>query len=66
MPGALTKDEARAAFADAINNITGSTTSCSDYSTDTVDAKSQYQGLTTYETDMNASGDCTSRDGEST
>ncbi|GLY20119.1 hypothetical protein Kisp01_71330 [Kineosporia sp. NBRC 101677] len=64
MPGALTKDEARAAFADAINNITGSYNNC-DY-TDTVDAKSQYQGTTTYEADMNASGSCTSRDGQST
>lgn len=64
MPGALTRSAAQGAFADAINNITGSYNNCG-YS-DTVGASSAYQGTTTYETDMNASGDCTDRDEKST
>lgn len=64
MPGALSRDDARAAFADAINNITGSYNNCG-YS-DTVDAKSAYQGTTTYESDMSSTGSCTDRDGKST
>lgn len=64
MPGALSRSDAQVAFADAINNITGSYNSCG-YS-DTVDAKSSYKGTTTYESDMNSSGDCTDRDGKST
>ncbi|WP_235504460.1 matrixin family metalloprotease [Nostocoides sp. Soil756] len=64
MPGALSRSEAQAAFADAINNITGSYNNCG-YS-DTVDAKSAYQGTTTYESDMSSTGACTDRDGKST
>jgi hypothetical protein len=64
MPGGLTRSAAQTAFADAINNITGSYNSCG--LSDTVGASSSYQGTTTYEADMNASGDCTDRDGQST
>ncbi|WP_405724651.1 matrixin family metalloprotease [Streptomyces sp. NBC_01537] len=64
MPGAMTQSEAHTAFADAINNITGSYNNCG-YS-DTVSATAAYQGTTTYEADINSSGDCTDRDGKST
>ncbi len=64
MPGGLSRSAAKTAFADAINNITGSYNNCG-YS-DTVDAASHYAGTTSYETDMNSSGDCTSRDKKST
>ena len=64
MPGGLSTSAAASAFADAINNITGSTNNCS-YS-DQVSAQSAYKGTTTYEADINSSGICTDRDGKST
>ncbi|MFC7220161.1 peptidase M10 [Streptomyces polyrhachis] len=64
MPGALSQYNARLAFADAIDNITGSYNNCG--YTDQVDASSSYQGTTTYEADINSSSQCTSRDGKST
>ncbi|GAB3196299.1 hypothetical protein GCM10027062_05230 [Nocardioides hungaricus] len=66
MPGALSRSAAQQAFANAVNNITGSETDCSAYSADEVDASASYQGTTSYETDMNSSGDCTDRDEKST
>jgi hypothetical protein len=64
MPGGLSQSAAQTAFADAINNITGSYNDCG--LSDSVGASSSYKGTTTYEADMNASGDCTDRDGRST
>lgn len=64
MPAALSRSNAQKAFADAINNITGSYDNCG-YS-DTVDAHSHYSGTTTYESDINNSGTCTDRDKKST
>ncbi|TCC55180.1 matrixin family metalloprotease [Kribbella pittospori] len=64
MPGALSQSKAQAAFADVINNITGSYNDCG--YTDQVSALSQYMGTTTYESDISSSTTCTERDGEST
>lgn len=64
MPGALTQAQAQAAFADAINNITGTYNDCG--IADTVDAKSSYGGTSTYEADINASSQCTPRDKQNT
>jgi hypothetical protein len=59
IPGGLSREDARAAFADAINNITGVNTDCGD--DDQVDASSKYSGFTSLESNMNSSGDCLSR-----
>ncbi|MFF3886501.1 matrixin family metalloprotease [Streptomyces sp. NPDC001914] len=64
MPGALSKSDAATAFADAINNITGSYNNCG--LEDQVNASASYQGTTTYEADINSSGTCTEEDGKST
>jgi hypothetical protein len=64
MPGALSRADAKAAFADAINNITQSYNNC-DYS-DSVSAKSQYEGYTTWESDISSTSTCTTPDGRST
>ncbi|YAL82836.1 hypothetical protein ACMYYO_13065 [Dermacoccaceae bacterium W4C1] len=64
MPGALSRSNAQKAFADAINNITGSYNNCG--YTDQVSAKSSYKGTTTYEADVNSNNECTARDGKST
>ncbi|MFF5722515.1 matrixin family metalloprotease [[Kitasatospora] papulosa] len=64
MPGGLSRGSAQAAFADAINNITGSYNNCG-YG-DSVSASSHYSGTTTYEADINSSSSCTARDGKST
>ncbi|MEV0801635.1 matrixin family metalloprotease [Kribbella sp. NPDC050281] len=64
MPGALSQSKAQAAFADVINNITGSYNDCG--LTDQVSALSQYMGTTTYESDISSSTTCTTPDGEST
>ncbi|WP_329001136.1 matrixin family metalloprotease [Kribbella sp. NBC_00709] len=64
MPGALSRSKAQAAFADVINNITGSYNDCG--YTDQVSALSQYMGTTTYESDISSSTTCTTPDGEST
>ncbi len=60
----MSVSEATTAFTDAINNITATYTSCSGYS-DVVSASHSYEGTTTYESDMNSSGDCTLADGVS-
>lgn len=64
MPGGLSRSAAKKAFADAINNITGSYNNCG-YS-DQVDAHSHYSGRTSYEADINSHNVCTKRDGKST
>ena len=64
MPGALSRSRAKAAFADAINNITGSYNNC--HYSDQVGAKSHYSGTTSYEADINSRGVCTKRDKKST
>jgi len=64
MPAGLTQSAAAHYFEDAVNNITDSYNDCG--LTDTVSAKESYQGTTTYEADINSSGDCTSRDHKST
>lgn len=67
MPGSLSQANAQKAFADAINNITGSYNDCG--YTDQVSATSQYMGTTTYESDMTAANTCAAyadRDGKST
>ncbi|MDI3408299.1 matrixin family metalloprotease [Streptomyces cavernicola] len=64
MPGALTQTSAATAFADAINNITGSYNDCG--LADEVGASSNYQGSTSYESDMTSSATCTEEDGKST
>jgi hypothetical protein len=62
-PAALTVAEAKAAYADAINNMTQTTDTCG-YS-DEVDAAASYGGTTTVESDMDASGNCLSPDSKS-
>ncbi|WP_229859184.1 matrixin family metalloprotease [Streptomyces poonensis] len=64
MPGGLSRSAAKDAFADAINNITGSYNNCG--YTDQVDASASYKGTTTYEADISKSNACTDRDGKST
>jgi hypothetical protein len=64
MPGALSRDDAKVAFTDAINNITGGYNDCG--IADTIDAKSTYKGTTTNEADVSSSSVCTDRDGKST
>ena len=64
MPGGLSQSAAQTAFADALNNITGSYNNCS-YS-DQVSAQSHYEGTTTYESDIDSSGNCSARDEKST
>ncbi|RNL80292.1 peptidase M10 [Nocardioides marmorisolisilvae] len=63
-PGALTQAQAHSAFADIMDNITGSTNSCG--LSDQVSAAQTYMGYTTTEADINSSGECTARDGTST
>lgn len=68
MPGALSRTQARSAFADAINNITDQSTHCH-VSADRVGARSDYQGRTSYEADIAVRDGrtvCTARDGKST
>lgn len=64
MPGALTKSEAATAFADAINNITGSYNTCG--LDDEVGASASYKGTHTYESDVDSNGNCTDYDDVST
>ncbi|MEV6106338.1 peptidase M10 [Streptomyces sp. NPDC051940] len=64
MPGALSQDNAKWAFWDAIDNITGSYNNCG-YG-DEVGAAHNYRGPTSYEADINSSSQCTDRDGLST
>ncbi|MFJ8863410.1 matrixin family metalloprotease [Streptomyces sp. NPDC102451] len=64
MPGALSRTDAKWAFWDAIDNITGSYNNCG-YA-DQVGAKHNYLGTTSREADINSSSQCTSRDGVST
>jgi hypothetical protein len=64
MPGALSRADAKTAFAESINNVEYQNTNCDMHSFHT--ANTTYGGYTTYESDMNASGDCTPRDGVST
>ncbi|MFF8575506.1 matrixin family metalloprotease [Streptomyces sp. NPDC015408] len=64
MPGALSRNDAKWAFADAINNITDSYNNCG-YG-DSVGAKANFLAETTYEADINSSSQCTDRDERST
>jgi hypothetical protein len=64
MPGGMSRADAQAAYADAINNVTGSNNDCG--VGDLVGAQASYKGYTTKETDMNADGHCTDRDHTST
>lgn len=64
MPAGLSRRNARIAFADAIDNITGSFNNCG-YN-DQVSAKARYRGPTGYEADISSSGICTRRDRKST
>lgn len=64
MPAGLSRSSAKAQFADAINNITGSYNSCG-YS-DLVSATSSYQGYTTAESNMTSTGACGTTDTRST
>ncbi|MEU4970699.1 matrixin family metalloprotease [Streptomyces smyrnaeus] len=63
-PAALSRSAAANAFADAINNITRSTNDCG--LADQVSAERDYQGTTTFESDISSSGTCTEPDGKST
>ncbi|WP_406401791.1 peptidase M10 [Streptomyces uncialis] len=60
MPGGLSRDNAKWAFMDAINNITDSYNNCG-YS-DTVGAKQNYLADTSREAGINNSGRCTGQD----
>lgn len=64
MPAAQSQSDAATLFADAINNITAGYNDCG--IADTIDAYSDYIGTTTYESDINSSSQCTTRDGQST
>lgn len=64
MPGALSRTDAMWAFYDAIDNITDSYNNCG--YTDQVPAKHNYRAPTTYEADINSTGQCTDRDELST
>ncbi|MFJ4063633.1 matrixin family metalloprotease [Streptomyces albogriseolus] len=60
MPGGLSRDDAKWAFMDAINNITDSHNNCG-YS-DSVGAKENYLANTSREASINSSNRCTGRD----
>jgi hypothetical protein len=64
MPGSLTREQARDAFVDAINNITGGYNDCG--IRDTIDADASFAGFSTYEADISSSSTCTERDGQNT
>lgn len=64
MPGGLSRDDARKAFWDAIDNITDSYNNCG-YD-DQVGARHHYRAPTSYEADINSKTQCTPRDGLST
>ncbi|MCX4821881.1 matrixin family metalloprotease [Streptomyces sp. NBC_01142] len=64
MPGSLSREDAREAFWDAIDNITGSSNNCG-YS-DQVPAKHHYRAPTSFEADINSRTQCTDRDTLST
>ena len=63
MPGGLSRNDAKWAFYDAIDNITDSHNDCG-YS-DTVGAKANFMSETSREASVNASNGCTGRDGVS-
>lgn len=63
-PAAMSASTAKTIFADAIDNITGSTNSCS--LSDEVSAKAAFAGNTTYEADVDGTNHCQPRDGVST
>ncbi|MDQ1012900.1 hypothetical protein QFZ82_007385 [Streptomyces sp. V4I23] len=64
MPAGMSQSQAATSFADAINNITGSYNDCG--LADEVGASASYQGTTTYEADIDSSGNCTAYDDRST
>lgn len=63
-PAGMSAATAKTIFADAIDNITGSTNSCS--LSDEVSAKAAFAGNTTYEADVDGTNHCQPRDGVST
>lgn len=64
MPGGLSKAAARKVFADALDNITGTSNSCGE--DDVVDPGATYQGTTSAEANISSASTCTARDETST
>ena len=64
MPGGLSKAAARKAFADALDNVTGTSNSCGN--DDVVGPGATYQGTTSAEANISAASTCTARDKTST